>query len=512
MEVTVSACEVQQEITLPMAGKNKDGYEVTMTEKPELGSYGMKINDCVLQNCLSKHSETEIWLASDKFNESVVVKLSSQCGHMELLKEISRLECPALVPIYSMGECEAGYYEIMPYYRHGYVKEKLSEEEIRNYVLPALIDALHALHTHDIVHNDIKPENLFWDDEKRTVLLGDYGCVSKKGEKPDGYSLAYVAPDILRGQPARPSTDWMSVGVLLGTLLTGEKMITQKTVSAVLRWWEKSIYFDKGTEGFNRLVNGFLEKNVKKRLGPKAAENWIRHQAVTTDRLKRRTETETWQNCLVFENPRFVVKNVDELLLAIEHYWEHCKFLFEQHKIENFLRGIEKNHAEYCITLRRKKDTEKALFYLSFYLSHGRFFVWQGKKFTDLSQFESVWQQNPEMVSEFLRKGLVTVVLEKEDASDDVLQYVEELSQLCKTDAEKACNLLFIAAQEEENFTWKENTYASIEELARWLCSVPEKAEKEIHELLTDDRFRAWMAFQGYGDFVENIRRKSQNE
>lgn len=40
--------------------------------------------------------------------------------------------------------------------------------------ISGLIDAVKQLHTHNLVHGDIKPENLWWDGE--FFILGDYEC------------------------------------------------------------------------------------------------------------------------------------------------------------------------------------------------------------------------------------------------------------------------------------------------------------------------------------------------
>jgi eukaryotic-like serine/threonine-protein kinase len=94
-------------------------------------------------------------------------------------------------------------------------------------------EALHYIHKQNVVHCDIKTENILIceqeQDGKRprmVVKLLDFGLARSLTTSRASTSLSgtphYVAPERIRGEPASPSSDVYGVGILLYELLTGQ--------------------------------------------------------------------------------------------------------------------------------------------------------------------------------------------------------------------------------------------------------------------------------------------------
>jgi len=88
-------------------------------------------------------------------------------------------------------------------------------------LLVQLLHALAYLHRRGLVHRDVKPENAL--STGGVVKLVDFGLAVAAGhvdDTPCG-TLAYCAPEVLRGGPANARADLYSVGVIACEIFTG---------------------------------------------------------------------------------------------------------------------------------------------------------------------------------------------------------------------------------------------------------------------------------------------------
>jgi eukaryotic-like serine/threonine-protein kinase len=119
-----------------------------------------------------------------------------------------------------------------PLNRQLFREKKLSVKKACEIVLQ-VSEALHYIHKQNVVHCDIKTENILICEEeaegKRArliVKLLDFGLARSLVASRLSTSLSgtphYVAPERIRGEPASPASDVYGVGILLYELLTGQ--------------------------------------------------------------------------------------------------------------------------------------------------------------------------------------------------------------------------------------------------------------------------------------------------
>lgn len=107
-------------------------------------------------------------------------------------------------------------------------RSKLSLEEIRR-LMRGLMEGLAELERNEVVHRDIKLENIMLRDrEALDVVIGDFGLSVYAWEDDYGAykcgTPGYYSPEIIRckiGEKVAPNSDVFSAGVVFHILLMG---------------------------------------------------------------------------------------------------------------------------------------------------------------------------------------------------------------------------------------------------------------------------------------------------
>ena len=103
-----------------------------------------------------------------------------------------------------------------------YYTSALKEAVARTY-FKQIINGLEACHNANVVHRDLKPQNL-WLDFKFNLKITDFGL--SKIIQSDVGTRGYQAPELLLGQKYDLKCDIFSVGVILFILMAGCYVIT----------------------------------------------------------------------------------------------------------------------------------------------------------------------------------------------------------------------------------------------------------------------------------------------
>ncbi|QNP40218.1 bifunctional serine/threonine-protein kinase/formylglycine-generating enzyme family protein [Lysobacter solisilvae (ex Woo and Kim 2020)] len=148
------------------------------------------------------------------------------------VRTIARLEHPHVVRIHEVGRTLDGLpYYAMPYMARGHLGQRDYSKSERRVVEIAnlLLSVIGYAHSRNIVHRDVKAENVLFDDADRP-LLADFGIALRKdwgGARMTGTgmavgSTAYMAPEQARGEVVDGRADLYALGVLIWEMLTGK--------------------------------------------------------------------------------------------------------------------------------------------------------------------------------------------------------------------------------------------------------------------------------------------------
>jgi serine/threonine protein kinase len=143
----------------------------------------------------------------------------------------AEVDHPNLARVLAVGEADGRSYLAVRYVEGRSLAERLEAEG--PLALPALLRlaaevgaALDALHGRGLVHRDVKPSNLMLAADCGAVL-GDFGLAKGRAytvlTRPGQVlgTLDYLAPELIRGEPAAPASDLYALGCVLFECIAG---------------------------------------------------------------------------------------------------------------------------------------------------------------------------------------------------------------------------------------------------------------------------------------------------
>ncbi|MFN8160374.1 MAG: protein kinase [Solirubrobacterales bacterium] len=199
-----------------------------------------------LEARLGSGGMSTVYLARDEtLDRQVAVKLmhremSEQADQLQRFhreaRAVAKISHPNVVTVIDAGEDQGRPYIVFEYVEGETLKQRISRAgalDIQEAIAYAIEIArgLTVAHARQMVHRDIKPQNVLIDSEGRAKLT-DFG-ISRQLEQ-DGLTATgrvlgttdYVAPEQAMGQGVDPRSDIYSLGVVLYEMLTGDVPFT----------------------------------------------------------------------------------------------------------------------------------------------------------------------------------------------------------------------------------------------------------------------------------------------
>jgi hypothetical protein len=194
----------------------------------------------VVEGPLGRGGMGVVELATGPDGEKVALKRVALAGSADALaaararirreaEVLEQLHHPAIVELLDVLDDGDDLVLVMPWLRGG----SLADRGVRpaaevDAIADHLLGALAAAHRAGIVHRDVKPANVLFDEHSRP-LLADFGVASARdvtagltmaGGGPVG-TAGFLAPEQARGETAGPAADVFSLGATLRWAVTG---------------------------------------------------------------------------------------------------------------------------------------------------------------------------------------------------------------------------------------------------------------------------------------------------
>uniref|UniRef100_A0A8C5KE23 Serine/threonine-protein kinase 17A n=1 Tax=Jaculus jaculus TaxID=51337 RepID=A0A8C5KE23_JACJA len=186
----------------------------------------------VVRKCIEKTTGKEF---AAKF---VRKRRKGQDCRMEIIHEIAVLELardsPWVINLHEVYETPSEIILVLEYAAGGEIfnqcvteqEDAFKEKDVQR-LMRQIVEGVHFLHSHDIVHLDLKPQNILLTSEAPLgdIKIVDFGLsrIVKNSEELREImgTPEYVAPEILSYDPISMATDMWSIGVLAYVMLTG---------------------------------------------------------------------------------------------------------------------------------------------------------------------------------------------------------------------------------------------------------------------------------------------------
>jgi predicted Ser/Thr protein kinase len=199
----------------------KDEYEL----EKELGRGGMAIVFKARDKSLEREVAIKVLPFSLSFDAEFVERFQREA------RTSAKLEHPNIIPIYRVGKSGRVIFFVMKFLRGKPLSSVIEARgaipvpEIKRLLIETA-SALGYAHKHGIVHRDIKPDNIMFD-ELGQAIVTDFGIAkAQSGARLTGTGMSigtphYMSPEQARAQTLDGRSDLYSLGVVAYQCLTG---------------------------------------------------------------------------------------------------------------------------------------------------------------------------------------------------------------------------------------------------------------------------------------------------
>ncbi|MGB0036493.1 MAG: protein kinase [Candidatus Acidiferrales bacterium] len=265
-----------------MIGQTLSHYKI----EAELGRGGMGVVYRARDELLKRD------VALKLLREDVVAQADRRRHILSEARAASALNHPGITTIYDVGEATGRLFIVMELVEGETLRRRLASGPLEARALARIgaqvAEALEAAHSRGVIHGDIKPENIVLQSEGRTKLF-DFGIARQTSAETatltrtqtaaaaDSSSpsiagtIAYMPPEILRGDYSDSRADLYSFGVVLFELASGARPFHGPTATALI----SQILHDPAPRlddpkrivpaELNRIVQKLLEKDPASR-------------------------------------------------------------------------------------------------------------------------------------------------------------------------------------------------------------------------------------------------------
>ncbi len=209
----------------------------------EVGRGGMGIVYCARDRRLKREIAIKVLPPELSFRADIRTRFLREA------ETAAQLNHPNIVPIYTVEERDNLVYFVMAYVKGDNLGQRLQQHgpippvEVRR-ILREVADALAYAHSRNVIHRDIKPDNIIIDEETGRAMVTDFGIARALTDSGDsrltatGMAIgtpAYMSPEQSAGDRAIDGrSDLYSLGVVGYQMLCGQPPFVASNTPSML--------------------------------------------------------------------------------------------------------------------------------------------------------------------------------------------------------------------------------------------------------------------------------------
>ncbi len=188
------------------------------------------------------------------------------------LRVIGQLNHPGIIKIMEWGDCDGGKYIAFEHIDGVRLSEARLSVTSSIRVLLRVAEAVKSMHSVELIHRDLRPENIvLYDQTNLLIKLIDFGSSASEETrlrqiKPNEIikTLAWISPEALRNEPITLSSNLYQLGLIGYLLLTGNIPYKEDTPSSLI--WQIQHMNPLPVSAINPRVPVALENMLKRLL------------------------------------------------------------------------------------------------------------------------------------------------------------------------------------------------------------------------------------------------------
>lgn len=490
---------------VPVENNTSNSLMVDANNTGGLLNIGYKINGYVVKEKLNVDTgEAEIYFC-EKDSKKYILKYYKTTILGEVAEKLKSIKHKNVMRILECGKTDDTNhsYEIDEFCEGGILEDALplSGDEAKN-IIRQINEGLKAIHDAELIHRDIKAENIYFrDKDRKEVVIGDFGTatvydtqddVNEHLTKVETGTDGYKAPESFNGLIS-PAVDYYALGIVTWHILTGKEPFesdeNEAFNSARIRYETiegkvKDYLFSKAIELDNfakKLVNGLLVYRHDQRWGYGQVADFLNGKPVEVFE-----ENRDWPEFEIggssYYNPKDIaaelLKNKEEAVRIIKESHLHNylqrnsqneKYPAITHRVAALIPALRKIIADYFSERNSEAENYLGVIEVAFLIYEPLSFVlhygMESVEIKTLSDFIDVLNKHPYIIIPYLRddnRGLYvklkTFKVNIENSDESFSETVKSFVNRTKDDRTLCTSLyVYLIGNKISPFTDKQN-------------------------------------------------------